>query len=188
MKMIVIGSTNPVKIQAVEEVLTEWKVDFDSIQGVNTLSGVRNQPLSLEETIKGAKNRAQAVYQESGHLKTVGIGIESGLMQAPGTSTGYIEATICCFYDGLHLATGLSCGFEVPPNILDAVLNRGLDLGQACHDQNIGGEPGLGKREGLVGIVTCGHIPRKNYTKQAVMMALGQWLHPQWYRQPSDQS
>ncbi len=178
---IAVGSTNRVKVEAVEELFKEWGVEVLEITSLATASGVRDQPLTLEETLSGAKNRAIAAYH-SLKQKGLGIGIESGLMPAPGSTTGYLEATVCCFFDGEHLATGLSCGFEVPSHVLDLVLEKGMDLGQACYAQNIGGEPGLGSREGLVGLVTGGRIPRKNYTKQAVAMALGQWLHPDWYR------
>lgn len=182
LETVVVGSNNIVKIQAVEEVLSEWGVSFKVIKGIETNSGVSEQPLSLEEMIQGAKNRARAAL-EHGAENTLGIGIESGLMPALGTTTGYLEATICCFYDGAHLATGLSPGFEVPPKVLKVVLEQGMDLGRACHHNNIGGEPGLGKREGLVGLVTRGHISRKSYTKQAVAMALGQWMHFSWYKE-----
>lgn len=178
---IAIGSTNGVKVAAVEELLKEWAISVDEIISVAAISGVSDQPLTLEETIQGAKNRAVFAFKIGGQ-KSVGVGIESGLMLAPGTTTGYLEATVCCLFDGEHLATGLSCGFEIPPSVLELVLHKGLDLSQACHAQKIGDEPGLGAREGLVGRVTLGHINRKNYTKQAVAMAMGQWQHPLWYR------
>lgn len=179
---VVVGSTNRVKTEAVEELFKEWDVTIIQLIGLSTNSGVRDQPLSLEETLQGAKNRAEIAYQSLQDENGLGVGIESGLMPAPGSSTGYLEATVCCFYDGKQLATGLSCGFEVPAHVLKLVLDEGMDLGQACYAREIGGEAGLGSREGLVGLVTNGRIPRKAYTKQAVAMALGQWLHPEWYR------
>jgi inosine/xanthosine triphosphatase len=178
---IAVGSTNGVKVAAVEELVKEWAISVGEIVSIEAVSGVSDQPLTLEETIQGAKNRAFFAFKIGGQ-NCVGVGIESGLMLAPGTTTGYLEATVCCLFDGQHLATGLSCGFEIPPAVLELVLHKGLDLSQACHDQKIGDGPGLGAREGLVGRVTLGHINRKNYTKQAVAMAMGQWQHPLWYR------
>jgi non-canonical (house-cleaning) NTP pyrophosphatase len=61
--IIAIGTTNPIKIQAVEEVLRNYlQFQQANIQSFSAPSEISEQPLSLEETILGAKNRARNAF------------------------------------------------------------------------------------------------------------------------------
>ncbi len=180
--IIAIGSTNPVKLQAVEEVVKDYtQLAQAQIQSFNVPSQVSDQPLSLEETIQGAKNRAKNAFIECGTC-TYSFGIESGLMKAPGAQTSYIETSICSIFDGSLYAIGLSCGFEVPPKVLDLVLNKHMNLSDACYHAGITTNTKIGSAEGLIGILTEGRINRKEYTKPSIITALAQIQHAQWYK------
>lgn len=179
---LAIGSTNPIKIEALEEVIQE----YPDLAGARVIacqvsSDISSQPLTLEETIRGAKNRARNAFQANAVCKYA-FGIESGLFEAPGTQTGFLEACICAIYDGVDTYTGLSCGFEVPPQILDLILKQKIELSQACHDSGISPNHKLGSAEGLIGILTKGRIDRKKYTKQCIMTALIQLENSHFYR------
>jgi len=178
---LAIGTTNKVKIQAVEEVIVDYPL-FAGIQidSVSVPSEISEQPLSLEEIITGAKNRAKNAFAAS-EACTYSFGIESGLFEAAGTQTGFLEATICCIHNGVNDYIGLSCGFEVPPQILGLVLGEKLDLSQACHRTGITDNPKLGAAEGLIGLLTKGRLSRKDYTKQCVTTALIQLENAIWY-------
>lgn len=180
--IIAVGSKNIVKIQAVEEVIKDYP-NFSQAQIVSfdVLSQVKDQPLSFEEIIQGAKNRAKNAFIECTKC-AYSFGIESGLMKAPGTQTGYLETNICCIFDGTTSYIGLSCGFEVPPKILDLVLNKHMNLSDACYHAGITTNTKIGAAEGLIGILTQGRINRKEYTKQSVITALSQLQHAQWYK------
>lgn len=54
------------------------------------------------------------------------------LMEAYETSTGFLHISICCIYDGENSYIGLSTGFELPPQILELILDKKMDLSQAC--------------------------------------------------------
>ncbi len=180
--MIAIGSTNRVKIEALEEVLRDYPLLAKAkVASYAVPSGISEQPLFLEETIRGAKNRAKAAY-ESCPSCSYSFGIESGLFEAPGTQTGFLEATICCIYDGKDYHMGISSGFEVPPKVLSLVLEKKLDLNQACFETGITQDKTLGAGEGLVGLLTRGRLTRKAYTKQSIVTALVQIEHLDWYR------
>lgn len=180
--LIVVGSINNIKVQAVEEVLKHYPDFADAkIKSLAVPSGISEQPMSLEETIQGAKNRAQNAFLTNGKNYSYGFGIESGLFQAPGTKTGYLEGSICAIFDGKNHYIGLSCGFEVPPHILDFILNKNMDLSQACLHAKVTENPHLGAGEGLIGLLTKGKINRKEYTKQCVITALSQLDHKHWY-------
>ncbi len=177
-RYISIGTSNPTKIQAVEEV-TRTSSLFTGlrIKYFAAPSGVSEQPMSLEETVQGAKNRALKAFKDCKYS----IGLESGLMKAPGTKTGMIEFCACAIYDGKHYATGFSCGFELPPKILDMIKKDGIDMGDAYLRSGLTKNPKLGSAEGAVGLLTKGRVTRKDYTIQAIEMALIQFENPDLY-------
>jgi inosine/xanthosine triphosphatase len=179
---IAIGTTNVIKIEAVKETLKNYPL-FDGavFESYSISSEVSDQPLSLEEIIRGAKNRARNAFDNCKGCHYA-FGIESGLFEALGTQTGYLEACICCIYDGISDHIGLSCGFEIPPTILHYVLNQQMDLSQACFHSGITSNAKLGSAEGLVGILTKGRINRKEYTKQCITTALIQLENHLLYR------
>ncbi|WP_373396007.1 DUF84 family protein [Algoriphagus halophilus] len=57
-QLIIVGSKNPVKISCTESAFSEAFSKSFLVNGVNTSSGVSDQPVGSEETLKGAKNRA----------------------------------------------------------------------------------------------------------------------------------
>ena len=80
--IINIASHNPNKIEALREIIR----DYDNLQpatvvDVDSLSGVSEQPISLDETIKGAINRAQESFRDCQYS----VGLESRLMSVPYT-------------------------------------------------------------------------------------------------------
>jgi len=177
-----IGSTNSVKIQALEELISKYpELENAKVVSCSVASEVSEQPLSLEEIIKGAKNRARNAFMHC-PTATYSFGIESGLFQAIGTATGFLEACVCVIYDGSQYIVGLSCGFEVPSAILKFVLEDKMDLSQACYASGITKNAHLGSSEGLIGVLSKGKINRKEYTKQAIVSALIQIQSFEYYR------
>lgn len=178
---VCIGSKNQIKVKAVEEVIANYP-EFVGVKtsSISVSSGVSEQPMSLEETIKGAKNRALNAYIACEPC-SYSFGIESGLFKAEGTATGYLEASVCCIYDGSNYFTGLSCGFEVPAKILKFVLEDKMNLSQACNKAGITSDINLGSAEGLIGLLSKGRIDRKEYTKHAIVTALIQVQNLSWY-------
>lgn len=169
---IAIGTTNIVKVQAVEEVIEDYPhLSNAEIIPVSVPSEISEQPMSLEEIITGAKNRAKNAFAACDGC-TYSFGIESGLFQAVGTQSGYLEACICIIYDGTNFHTGLSCGFEIPTEILKLVVDHKMDLSQACFESGFSANAKLGAAEGIIGLLTKGRIVRKEYTKQCVKTAL----------------
>src|SRR3990167_7782603 len=166
---IVVGSTNDVKINAVKEAIQDY--DFLSnaqVTGTKISSDVSEQPKSLDETVKGAINRATMAFQNCDYS----VGIENGLMKVHSTKTGYMDITVCVIYDGKHFHMGLSSAFEYPKEMTRLVFEEGLDIDQAAQKTGITKKPEVGNSEGMIGILTKGRLPRKEYTKQAVVTAL----------------
>lgn len=170
--IIAIGSTNRAKVAALEETIKHYPSFQEAkILSFSVPSEVADQPMSLHETIRGAKNRAKNAFVACGHCH-LSFGIESGLMMVPETSTGFLESSICCIFDGKEFYFGQSCAFELPQEILNLIVKDKLDLSQACLRSGVTTNPNLGSAEGFIGILTKGRITRKEYTKQAIVTAL----------------
>ncbi len=179
---IAIGSVNKAKIEAVKEVF-QMVPEFSAslFASFSVPSGVGEQPMTIEETLLGAKNRAKNAHDIC-RVSRYSVGIESGLFPVPGTKTGYLNICICSIYDGKEHYIGLSSGFEIPPRILDLVREQNMDLSQACLHSGITDDAQIGVGEGLIGILTKGRVDRKEYSKQAIVTALVQIEHSHWYR------
>jgi inosine/xanthosine triphosphatase len=164
-----IGSRNNVKINAVKEVIRDY--DFLSkakALGVDVNSEVSEQPKSIDETISGAMNRAKNAFQDCNYS----FGLEDGLMKISKTKTGYMNVCACAIYDGKNYHIGLAPAFEYPHNTVKLVFTKGLDMNQAFYKVGLTKNPKVGSAEGGVGILTHGRLPRKEYIKQAIIMAL----------------
>jgi inosine/xanthosine triphosphatase len=168
---IIVGSKNPSKIKAVEKAAKDYAfLKRAQVLGVEVISGVSEQPLSMEETIRGAKNRARNAFKKV--KADYAIGIESGFVKIAGAKSGYIENSVCAIYGGKDFALGVSPGFECPPKVMELVLKKGLNLNDACFEAGISKDKEIGKREGIVGFLTKGRKTRSAYTHDAIIMAL----------------
>ncbi len=167
---IKVGSQNKAKVAAVAEIIKEYSHLVDAVvEGLGTESGVSNQPKSLDETITGAKNRAHGAFDVCDYA----IGIESGLMHVPQSKSGYMDVCVCAIYDGKEYHIGLSSAWEFPdPSVTDLMVKDGLDMSEAINKKGYTKSATIGSEEGAIGILTKGRIDRKEYTKQALRMAL----------------
>ncbi len=159
MKRIIVASLNQNKISAVKEVFPSYQVE-----GAAYPSGVREQPLSLDETIKGAINRAKAAFGNCEYS----VGIEDGISRVPQTASGYMNFCCCAVYDGRRIYLGLGPAFEYPPECTRKVVEDGITISEAFTP--FSGKLNIGYDEGIIGWLTGGRINRKDYTKQAVEM------------------
>ncbi len=166
--IIHVGSKNEVKVGAVRDLLPEYPfLGATQVRGIETVSGVADQPKSLEETIRGAINRAKACFDGC----AVSVGIESGFVPVPYTKTGYMDVTACAIFDGREHHLGLSSLFECPKDVTDMILTGEVNMAQAFHRCGYTSNPMLGSAEGAIGILTKGRVDRKAYTMQALRMA-----------------
>lgn len=175
---ISIGSTNNVKIESVKELIRDYPLlQSAEVIARDVSSEVSVQPKTLEETIRGAMNRARAAFQNSPYS----FGIESGLMKILYTKTEYMDVTACAIYDGKQFHLGLSSAFEYPKEATRLVLEEGLDITQAFNKIGLTDDPNLGAANGAVAFLTKGRITRKEYTQEAIRMALIHLEHPELY-------
>lgn len=159
-KSIYVASLNKNKIQAVQEVFPSYEV-----KGIACRSGVREQPQSLDEIIKGAIFRAKTIFEDCEYS----VGIEDGIAPVPETHSGYMNFCCCAVYDGKRVYLGLGPAFEYPPQCTKRVIKEGITISEAFLPMT--NKPDIGYEEGIIGFLTEGRISRKDYTKLAVEMA-----------------
>ena len=173
-----IGSKNDSKISALREILQEY--DFlknAAIVPVSVPSGVADQPKSMEETIRGAINRARSAFKDC----NLSVGLESGLFAAPYTKSGYMDTCCCAIFDGKQVHLGLSSSFEYPKSAIKLVFDENADITQAFNKIGLTKDETLGSKEGAIGILTKGRLTRKGYTKEAIRAALIHLENPDIY-------
>ena len=168
-RKIKIASQNPVKIQALKEIIQAYPHLKDAeVIAADVSSEVDKQPKTLEETKKGAMNRSRNAYGDCDYS----FGIESGLMAVPYTKTGYMAVCVCAIFDGKEYHLGLSSAWEAPKKVAGYILNDGLEMEEAVYKAGLTKKLEIGSAEGLVSIVTKGRLTRKEYTKEAIRNAL----------------
>lgn len=162
---VAIGSKNPAKITAVQEVFKDEEYE---IVAVNAESGVSEQPMSDEETIKGAINRAIEAAKKG--ETTIGIGLEGGVQQTP-------HGLMLCNWGALAvkgMKPIIAGGARLPlPEEVAAKLLAGAELGPVmdayAKKQNVS------KKEGAVGIFTNGQINRSEMFIHVMKLLAGQY-------------
>ncbi len=124
---VLVGSVNPVKVAAVQEVFASYFSDVEVV-GVAVESGVPTQPVG-DETFEGAENRVRALLRlngEQGLGAQYCVGLEGGINQLHGRWFSY---GVLCVADTLgRLSFGLSPLYEMPPILVADVL-AGEELG-----------------------------------------------------------
>lgn len=175
------GSTSPTKVAAVRKVIASRYPDGFEISHLNAVSGVSRQPRGLEETIRGAKSRALDAYINKGECDFA-IGIESGLIELPGSESGMMELCICAVFDGTHYCIGASSGFEVPVPVMKAIVHDGCSLTQAFTQTGfIGGTHNHGE-SGIIDGLTENRMTREMQNEQALTMAFVKLDNPRLYK------
>ncbi|CAM3765095.1 DUF84 family protein [Mesobacillus zeae] len=163
--LVVVGSKNPAKLIAVRNVFEGYDCE---IAGADIPSGVRNQPMSDEETIKGAVNRAEAalLIQDA----QIGIGLEGGVEV---TESGlYLCNWGALAADGLETVIAGGARIPLPPEVASRLLD-GEELGPVMDEY--AGKRNIRKNEGAVGIFTNGKVNRGEMFSHVMNLLLGQY-------------
>ncbi|MGB9938154.1 MAG: inosine/xanthosine triphosphatase [Methanobacterium sp.] len=162
---VIVGSKNPVKVKAVQNVLEKIYKEVN-VKGIDVDSGVPDQPFGKDQTIQGAVNRSKKVYSPEFDLS---VGIESGLMEINNSITGYIDLQWCAVFDGEKITLGVSSGFEYPPLVIEEVL-KGVEVGNVM--DKVTGVNNLGQKAGAVSYLSKGMLDRTENTEQCVLTAM----------------
>jgi len=169
---IVVGSTNPVKTDAVKQAAASFYTQTTiEIKGVRVGSGVAEQPLSDKEMITGAKNRAQAALKAEPEAD-LAVGLEGGLHKIDGVWYG--RSWMAVTDRSGRFGVGASASVAVPERMMELV-HAGKDMKEVC--EILYGIRDIGKKAGYFGLLTNDLITRTSGYKDGVIMALAAFNH-----------
>lgn len=160
-----VGSRNPVKRRAVEQVFSDA-----TVESVAVASGVSEQPTGHAETVRGAENRARAVLDTGDY--DYGVGLEGGVAEFDGTDGLYLVMW-AAVTDGERVGHGAGPSIELPTHVAER-LRAGEELGPVMDD--ILGTDDIAKKEGAAGALSGGHLDRASALGSAVAGAFGPFV------------
>lgn len=169
---IAVGSQNPIKIEATRRAFEAlWPEEKWEISGTDVSSGVSSQPMSDEESIRGARNRARHALKTTG--VDYGVGLEGGLHKIGKHyfDCGWIVVVDRAGNEGI----GSTGKILTPPRLLKFI-DQGMELGTAndivFHTIN------SKQNEGHFGLMTKNVITRSDGYMHGVVLALSRFVHP----------
>lgn len=171
---IAVGSKNAAKMGAVGVGASAYWEGVE-VEGVDVESGVRAQPIGMEETVQGAVNRAKAAYAAVPGC-ALALGLEGGVMEMAGRMVLFGVAAV---FDGQQVSAAQSGGVPLPDAWGEALKN-GEELGPFIaalfKDYN--------RKIGTMPFLTKGKILREEEFTIAVKGALAPWVTPEAYVAP----
>ena len=176
MKKVIVGSSNPVKLEATKEAFQQSFPDFEFV--FNTLSapsGVSDQPMNQAETKQGATNRAQVCKSEYPDADFY-VGLEGGLERIDGEYRAF--AWMCVLDKGNLKGFGRTGTFLLPSKV-SRLIDDGEELGNAS--DKVFNETNSKQKGGTVGILTNGSITRKDFYRDAMIFALIPFVKSELY-------
>ncbi len=177
---IAVGSLRTPKLEAVREALAEASARFEphpcfEIVGVDVPSGVRHTPLSREEMMTGARQRAVALLSLArGRSESwrYFVGLEGGLdvLYDRGTRRVFLQNWACIMDASGRESYGQSGAIALPKPLAIRVVDEGVELSEAI-DAYVGSH-GIRDAQGAWGVLTGNLITRKDAFRVAVINAL----------------
>lgn len=165
--LIAVGSTNRVKVAAVKNALIDEEV---AIIPCSATSKVRDQPLTAEETLQGAINRAKDCLEKT--EATLAIGLEGGIEFMH-------EKVYLCHWGALvdreHKTFITNSALFLLPEIDEGDLRAGKNLDEIL--LKMSGIENLGSKEGAIGYFTANRLTREDVLAQMVKVLFGQYCY-----------
>ena len=187
--IVAVGSTRKPKLGAVRDAIASignlLAPDAEiEIVGVEVESGVSHTPVSREELMRGAQQRAEAVAKfakQSGDPWNFFIGVEGGfdVLRENGARRVFLESW-AYVSDGSSGYFGRSGSIEVPEAIAEEVVDRGVELSVAI--DRFAGEVGIRDAQGAWGVLSGNLITRQESFRVAVIAAFAPFYNSRMYR------
>ncbi|HTV59371.1 MAG TPA: inosine/xanthosine triphosphatase [Verrucomicrobiae bacterium] len=186
--LVIVGSRRRPKLDAVSEALSSFSESIFpagsyEVIGEEAESGVRHTPLSREEIMRGAKNRAEELAQRSRQAPIrpgFFVGLEGGLnaVEQSGRRWVFLEGW-AYVTDGRRGAFGQSGAVLLPETLVRRVVDEGEELGRAIDD--FAGGRGIRDAQGAWGVLTGNRITRQEAFRVAVVNAFAPFYNPAAY-------
>lgn len=168
---VVIGSKNPVKINAVSNALAAYFPQHQILAtGIDAPSGVTEQPMTSKETRDGAVNRlryCQSQYPEADFCAAIEGGVDN-FEDGAATFAYLVVAT------PQQMSVGRSANMPIPSSVYDA-LTKGAELGPLMDE--IFNTTNVKQKGGAIGLLTNGLETRESNYTQALHLAIAPLVH-----------
>jgi inosine/xanthosine triphosphatase len=177
--IVAVGSTRRPKLNAVWEALTVFGPSLNEnalydIAAVEVPSGVRHTPLSREDLMAGARQRAEAlvrIARERNESWKYFVGLEGGLdvVHEGNARWVFLENWAYVTDDGGRGAFGQSGAVLLPEPLVVRVVDEGVELAEAI--DAFAGAHGIRDAQGAWGVLTRNMITRQDAFRVAVINA-----------------
>ncbi len=201
---IAVGSKRGPKLNAVTEALESFSsalahdAEFEVV-GVEVESGVSHTPASRGESMRGARQRAEALQEialQRGTAWQYFVGLEGGLdvvqerastdemlrhsgMRQNGQRRVFLESW-AYVSDGARGHYGRSGGIEIPEALAHEFLENGVELAVAI--DRFAGAVGIRDAQGAWGVLSNNFISRQEAFRVAVIAAFAPFYNSRMYR------
>jgi inosine/xanthosine triphosphatase len=202
--LIAVGSTRGPKLDAVHDALKlcaehlNLHVQFEVI-GFAVDSGVGHTPLSSAESMRGARQRTEAMIRMASgkdEIYQYFVGLEGGLevmesnesLESKGKDSDsvgnngrrvFLESW-AYVSDGAHGHFGRSGGIELPPALVHEVLDEGVELASAI--DKFAGMACIRDNQGAWGVLSNNLITRREAFRVALVAAFAPFYNASLFR------
>ncbi len=159
----VLGTKNEAKRLAVQKA-----TGIDPIC-LSVPSGVPAQPMSEQETITGAINRAKAALALAPEAQ-IGLGLEGGLMYDEAFTGQWYLISVCAAWDGKQLFLGKGLAFPMPKQAIERIVAEKTELSVIMDEW--GQTSGSNHRGGAYALLTNDRLNRSDIFCEAVIAAI----------------
>ncbi len=182
---IFVGSTNPVKINAVIQAVTKHWPDM-AVTGFEADSRIPAQPIGDDQTRLGARNRARHALElglattPDGPSSTklyLGVGLEGGVVEYDGRLWSTVWGCVTDSMTDHHQANqrffeSNGARFVLPEKIAQA-LHQGEELGPLMSQLHDGAD--IKRTSGAIGVLTDNFVDRTEEYTAIIKLAIGLW-------------
>jgi inosine/xanthosine triphosphatase len=186
---IAAGSTRRPKLNAVQEAADLFRCYFSAdttieVHGYEVESGVSHTPLSREELMQGARQRAEALAARlaaSAEPANFYVGLEGGLdvVEERGKRRVFLESW-AYVTDEKRGHFGCSGSIEIPGALAEEVVVRGTELSVAIDD--FAGQAAIRDAHGAWGVLSGNIISRQESFRVAVVVAFAPFYNRKLYQ------
>ncbi|WP_318466886.1 inosine/xanthosine triphosphatase [Photobacterium leiognathi] len=171
MQTVMVASTNPAKIAAVRDAFTlVFPEQAFTVEGIAALSGVRDQPLTCDETLLGAKNRVCHCREQCPNADFI-VGLEAGIDEK------FTFAWMVIEHQG-KMSESRSASLPLPPLALEKI-HQGMELGDIMDEMF--NQQNVKKKGGAIAMLTNHLLTRSSVYQQALILALIPLIKPELF-------
>lgn len=172
---ILVGSLNPVKINAVKNAFSNIFANNQIIcKGIHAPSGVSEQPMTASETRLGAINRALFCKNGSNNADFY-VALEGGVDL---TEDGPITCAYFSIINNQQQSVGRSASLPLPLSVYDDLV-AGKELGHVMDE--LFNTTNIKQKGGAIGLLTQNNATRESIYTQALILALSPFINADLY-------